>query len=281
MSIAVFEHINAVNNWVAQQHEQGLRVGFVPTMGALHAGHQSLITLAKHHCDCVVASIFVNPTQFNNASDLAKYPRTLDLDLQKLEMAGCDAVFCPSVEEMYPNTDKGHWDFGLLSNSLEGHYRPGHFDGVLTIVKKLFLAVQPDLAFFGEKDFQQLALIQRMTTEEKLPIQIIAAPTIRESNGLAMSSRNMRLTPEQLETAVHISRILFQSADKARSENPIHLVNQAKQAFSNLPDIKLEYFELVKAATFEPVEQWPEEPCVFLVACYVGEVRLIDNMIVP
>jgi len=281
LSIAVFEHINAVNSWVAQQHKQGLRVGFVPTMGALHPGHQSLITLAKLHCDCVVASIFVNPTQFNNASDLAKYPRTPDLDLQKLEMAGCDAVFCPSVEEMYPNTDKGHWDFGLLSNSLEGQFRPGHFDGVLTIVKKLFLAVQPDVAFFGEKDFQQLALIRRMTAEEKLPVQIVAAPTIRELSGLAMSSRNMRLSNEQMQIALHISRILFQTAEKARSQNPLHLVNQAKQAFSNLPEIKLEYFELVKASTFEPVAHWPEESCVFLIACYVGDVRLIDNVIVP
>ncbi len=250
-------------------------------MGALHAGHQSLIALARQNCDVVIASIFVNPTQFNNASDLAKYPRTLQLDIEKLSDSGCDAVFCPAVEEMYPSNEKGHWNYGPLSNSLEGHFRPGHFDGVLTIVKKLFIAVQPNKAFFGEKDFQQLALIRRMTADESLPIEIIAAPTIREKSGLAMSSRNTRLNAKQLETAAHISRVLFNAAKNARSYDPKTLVSKAKIDFEHIPDISLEYFELVVATTFERVEEWSIEPCVFLVACYLGDVRLIDNVIVP
>lgn len=281
MSIAVFEHIKQVNDWVAHQRNRQLTVGFVPTMGALHAGHQSLIALARQNCDVVIASIFVNPTQFNNASDLAKYPRTLQLDIEKLSDSGCDAVFCPAVEEMYPSNEKGHWNYGPLSNSLEGHFRPGHFDGVLTIVKKLFIAVQPNKAFFGEKDFQQLALIRRMTADESLPIEIIAAPTIREKSGLAMSSRNTRLNAKQLETAAHISRVLFNAAKNARSYDPKTLVSKAKIDFEHIPDISLEYFELVVATTFERVEEWSIEPCVFLVACYLGDVRLIDNVIVP
>jgi pantoate--beta-alanine ligase len=280
LSITVFEHISDINAWVEERHKQDKSVGFVPTMGALHAGHQSLIALAKEQCDCVVASIFVNPTQFNNPSDLEKYPRTPELDLQKLSATGCHAVFCPSIDEMYPNSEKGHWDFGVLSNSLEGYFRPGHFDGVLTIVKKLFAAVPADRAFFGEKDFQQLALIRRLTEVERLPIEIVAAPTIREDSGLAMSSRNIRLDANQMKTATSISRILFKAAENARTHNPVDLVNIALGEFAAIPEIKLEYFALVVASSFEPVTHWPKEPCVFLVACYVGDVRLIDNVIV-
>ena len=280
LSITVFEHISDISTWVEEQHKQGRSVGFVPTMGALHAGHQSLITLAKAHCDVVVASIFVNPTQFNNASDLEKYPRTLRDDLEKLSASGCDAAFCPSVEEMYPTGDKGHWDYGALSNSLEGFYRPGHFDGVLTIVKKLFEAVKADQAFFGEKDFQQLALIRRMVQEEQLPIQIVAAPTIRESSGLAMSSRNQRLNEQELTIASHISRILLRAVQQVSQATPTVILQEARSAFAGIPELKLEYFELVMADTFQPLTTKIEKPCVFLVACYLGEVRLIDNMIV-
>lgn len=281
MSIAVFEHINQINRWVLAQRSQGHTVGFVPTMGALHAGHQSLIELALSQCDRVVASVFVNPTQFNNANDLLKYPRTLDADLRLLDAAGCHAVFCPEVSEMYAAEEQSsHWDYGALSNSLEGEFRPGHFDGVLTIVKKLFLAVEPNKAFFGEKDFQQLAIIRRMTREEGFPIEIIAAPTLRESSGLAMSSRNVRLSVEERISAIGISRILLSARATGRADSPEKLLHTATTGLKNERGIHLEYCALVKTSDFEPFAVWPDEPCVLLVTAYVGDVRLIDNVII-
>lgn len=282
MSIAVFEHINQINRWVLAQRAQGFTVGFVPTMGALHAGHQSLVELALSQCDRVVASVFVNPTQFNNASDLLKYPRTLDADLRLLEAAGCHAVFCPAVSEMYESHEKsGHWDYGALSNSLEGLFRPGHFDGVLTIVKKLLLAVVPTKAFFGEKDFQQLALIRRMSVDEALAVEVVAAPTIRETNGLAMSSRNMRLSLGERETALTISQTLFSAASEGRNLLPQVLERRANEMLASVAGLKVEYCALVDASNFEPVHAWPNGKSVLLVAAFVGEVRLIDNVIIP
>lgn len=281
MSLAVFERISQIHSWVISQRDQGHTIGFVPTMGALHAGHQSLIELATGHCDRVVASVFVNPTQFNNAEDLKKYPRTLEADLALLEKSGCHAVFCPSIDEMYePGEQTQRWDFGALSNSLEGEFRPGHFDGVLTIVKKLFLAVEPNKAFFGEKDFQQLAIIGRMTREEGFPIEIIAAPTIRESSGLAMSSRNVRLSEEERISAIGISRILLSARATGRADSPEKLLHTATTGLKNERGIHLEYCALVKTSDFEPFAAWPDEPCVLLVAAYVGDVRLIDNVII-
>jgi pantoate--beta-alanine ligase len=282
VSLAVFERISQIHSWVISQRDQGHTIGFVPTMGALHAGHQSLIELATGHCDRVVASVFVNPTQFNNAEDLKKYPRTLEADLALLEKSGCHAVFCPSIDEMYePGEQTQRWDFGALSNSLEGEFRPGHFDGVLTIVKKLFLAVEPNKAFFGEKDFQQLAIIKRMTEVEKLPIEIIAGPTIRENNGLAMSSRNTRLSEDEKIIALHISRVLLESARSGKNTDPVQLENQANADLKAIDGLRLEYCSLVNASDFEPLTQWPTEKTVLLVAAFVGEVRLIDNVIIP
>ena len=281
MSLTVIEHISQIHSWVISQQEQGLTIGFVPTMGALHAGHQSLIELAASRCDLVVASVFVNPTQFNNPDDLLKYPRTLQADLKALEESGCHVVFCPEVNEMYtPGEQTRHWDYGALSNSLEGHFRPGHFDGVLTIVKKLFAAVSPDKAFFGEKDFQQLALIRRMTLDEGLPIEIIAAPTIREVSGLAMSSRNMRLNDQERATAIHISRVLLGAQKTGRSLNPSELEKEAQQSLNSIPNLETEYCALVQASDLEPVLNWTQEKTVMLVAAYVGGVRLIDNVII-
>jgi pantoate--beta-alanine ligase len=282
VSLAVFERISQIHSWVISQRDQGHTIGFVPTMGALHAGHQSLIELATGHCDRVVASVFVNPTQFNNAEDLKKYPRTLEADLALLEKSGCHAVFCPSIDEMYePGEQTQRWDFGALSNSLEGEFRPGHFDGVLTIVKKLFLATEPNKAFFGEKDFQQLAIIKRMTEVEKLPIEIIAGPTIRENNGLAMSSRNTRLSEDEKIIALHISRVLLESARSGKNTDPVQLENQANADLKAIDGLRLEYCSLVNASDFEPLTQWPTEKTVLLVAAFVGEVRLIDNVIIP
>lgn len=281
MSLTVFEHINDVRSWVISQRDQGFMIGFVPTMGALHDGHRSLIDMALKRCDRVVASIFVNPTQFNNPDDLLKYPRTLEADRDLLEKAGCHAVFCPEISEMYSVGERTeHWNFGALSDTLEGYYRPGHFDGVLTIVKKLFIAVAPDMAFFGEKDFQQLAIIRRMTIEEDLPIEIVAAPTIRERSGLAMSSRNIRLSQEDRVSAIAISGALLAAKASGRSVSPENLQRKASAALLVVAGIRLEYCALVKASDFEPVKEWPDEPCVLLVAAYVGDVRLIDNVII-
>ena len=282
MSLAVFEHINQVDSWVNSQQELGFTVGFVPTMGALHAGHASLVELAATHCDRVVASIFVNPTQFNNAQDLLKYPRTLEADLRMLEASGCHAVFCPAIDEMYtPHEQTAHWDFGPLSSSLEGFFRPGHFDGVLTIVKKLFQAVHPNKAFFGEKDFQQLTLIERMVVEEKFAIEIIAAPTIREASGLAMSSRNRRLSAEELPVAIQISEALMGATLLGRSIAPGDLQRRAHNQLVSVQGLELEYCALVHARTFEPLSEWPDEKAVLLVAAFVGETRLIDNVVIP
>jgi pantoate--beta-alanine ligase len=281
VSLAVFEHINQIHSWVISQRALGLTVGFVPTMGALHAGHQSLVERALQECDRVVVSIFVNPTQFNNANDLLKYPRTLPDDLELLNQSGCHAVFCPAISEMYLEEEKTtHWDFGLLSTSLEGEYRPGHFDGVLTIVKKLFLAVIPDKAFFGEKDFQQLALIQKMTLAEKLPIDVIACPTVRESSGLAMSSRNTRLTPHEREIALNISRVLLSAAQAGRSMQPKELEQWATNELKRVEGLRVEYCSLVNASRFDVPLQWTDEDYVLLVAAFVGDIRLIDNVIV-
>ena len=282
MSLVVFEHISQVDRWVNSQQQLGLTVGFVPTMGALHAGHASLLELASKHCNRVVASIFVNPTQFNNADDLLKYPRTLEADLALLEASGCHAVFCPEIREMYsPDEHTSHWNYGPLSDSLEGFYRPGHFDGVLTIVKKLFQAVHPNKAFFGEKDFQQLMLIKRMSLEEKFPIEIIAAPTIREPSGLAMSSRNRRLTPSDLPIAIGIGKALLEAAGEGRRKPPIELLHQTQRQLQSEEHLKVEYCALVNARTFEPLADWPSERAVLLVAAFVGEIRLIDNVVIP
>ena len=281
MSLAVFEHISQVDSWVNSQQQLGLTVGFVPTMGALHAGHASLLKLASQHCEIVVASIFVNPTQFNNAEDLLKYPRTLEADLALLEASGCHAVFCPEISEMYtPEEHTSHWDFGPLSHSLEGFYRPGHFDGVLTIVKKLFQAVHPDKAFFGEKDFQQLMLIRRMALEEKFPIEIIAAPTIREPSGLAMSSRNRRLSPSSLPIAIEISKALLKAADAGRTKTPAEVLDQTLIQLKSTERLNIEYCALVNERTFEPFQEWPSERAVLLVAAFLDEIRLIDNVVI-
>lgn len=277
--MTVIETIKELRQWVDARKETGMTIGFVPTMGALHAGHLSLLERARSENNCVVVSIFVNPTQFNNPEDLAKYPRTWTRDAELLEAAGCDVVFHPSVKEMYPKEEKRTWDFGLLSTTLEGHYRPGHFDGVLTIVLKLFQAVSPDRAYFGEKDFQQLSLIRRMTETEKLAIEVVPCPSVRESSGLAMSSRNTRLDARQTEQALAISRVLFKMREMKETMSPVHLTLWARNALSTSPGIRLEYLEIVESDTFEVITDWTHtKKPVALVAAYVGEVRLIDNI---
>jgi pantoate--beta-alanine ligase len=281
LSVVVFEKITGVRRWSEDLQAKGESVGFVPTMGALHQGHISLINRAKEVCDHVVVSIFVNPTQFNNSEDLANYPRTYDHDIELLKSVGCDALFYPSIPEMYPKPEKKHWDFGLLTTSLEGFYRPGHFDGMLTIVQKLLEIVVPKQAFFGEKDFQQLALIRKMVEVESLPVEIVGCPIVREHDGLAMSSRNVRLNESQRNEALAISKTLFQIQRESSFKEPRELAIRGMELLSNAPGIRPEYFALVNASTFEPLSTWPDEDdAVALVAVYVGEIRLIDNIVI-
>lgn len=279
MSLLVFETISSVRSWIEQQKNLGLTIGFVPTMGALHAGHISLVEMAGEKCDVVIASIFVNPTQFNNANDLKHYPKTLENDKMLLEKSGCDVVFIPSVDEMYPQMLKGHWDFGTLSHALEGHFRPGHFDGVLTIVKRFFEIVEPDFAFFGEKDFQQLAHVRKLVAVEGMNITIVGCSTTREADGLAMSSRNLRLSLEQRNQARAISRVLFDMKKNIDHLSPAELKAIAVRELAASDGIKLEYLEIIDGHSFETIEKWGDsEKPVALVAAYVGDIRLIDNI---
>lgn len=275
----IFTTNSDVKSCVLAQKALGRTVAFVPTMGALHPGHISLVEAAALDGSFVIASIFVNPTQFNNANDLLHYPRTPQEDIEMLEKAGCHGLFMPSVEEMYPQLNKGHWDYGMLSSSLEGKFRPGHFDGVLTIVKRLFESVMPDFAYFGEKDFQQLAHIRRFAKEEMPSIKIVGMPTVREADGLAMSSRNRRLSAEQRVIASHIPRILFDMREKCNDFSPAELEAYGRSQFELIQGIQVEYLEIVDRDTFAPVPDWgePFEP-VILLAAYIGEIRLIDNL---
>lgn len=279
LTTTVLSTISELKLWRTAAKVAGKSVGFVPTMGALHQGHLSLIHQAKTKTDLVVASIFVNPTQFNNPDDLKNYPRTVERDLELLSASGCDALFLPTVEEMYPTPRKDHWDFGALSTSLEGHFRPGHFDGMLTVVKMLLELVEPEVAIFGQKDFQQLALIRAMVAHEGLPYRIEAGATVRESGGLAMSSRNMRLTPEQRQQALAISATLFAMKENRASMSPREVQDFGIQKLQSAPGVRLEYLSVVDGLTFQPLNEWSSAEPTALVAAYVGEVRLIDNLL--
>jgi pantoate--beta-alanine ligase len=248
-------------------------------MGALHRGHLSLVARCVAENDVCVASIFLNPTQFNDKNDLASYPRTPSEDAAMLSAAGCRYLFAPSEEEMYPEPDTRVFDFGLLSHVMEGEHRPGHFNGVAQIVSKLFDAVGPCKAYFGEKDFQQIAVIREMVKQLALPVQIVACPILREDDGLAMSSRNVRLSAEQRRTAPLIARTLKESAALA----PVKTVREVQEfvidTLNGEPLLRVEYFEIVDAHTLRPIRRWDETPCpVGCIAVFCGSVRLIDNI---
>lgn len=257
----------------------GKTIGLVPTMGALHAGHASLVKRAVSENDVVVVSDFVNPTQFNDQNDLLKYPRTLEADCALLEACGATLVFAPSVEEIYPEPDTRQFSYAPLDTVMEGKYRPGHFNGVCQIVSKLFLIVEPDRAYFGEKDFQQLAIIREMVRKYPFDIQIVGCPIVREEDGLALSSRNARLTPEQRKEAVQISRALFASVDVSKSRVLLETKQYVEDCIRRAPGLELEYFEIVDGNTLQPVKAWDESS--YIVGCitvYCGDVRLIDNI---
>jgi pantoate--beta-alanine ligase len=258
------------------------RIGFVPTMGALHDGHLSLIRAAKSRCDLVVASIFVNPTQFGPNEDLAKYPRTFERDCQLLEKEKADFLFAPSVEEMYPQDAVTWVTVEGLSEKLDGKSRPGHFRGVTTVVAKLFHIVEPDIAFFGQKDAAQVAIIRRMVRDLKFPVELVACPIVREPDGLAMSSRNAYLDPTQRKAALVLSRALLEVEQKyeAGERDKNALIECGKQHIAKEPAARLDYLELVNADTLDPVAQATPGTMV-AVAAYVGNTRLIDNLLLP
>lgn len=258
---------------------QGEQTGLVPTMGALHAGHASLVKRSVAENDVTVVSVFVNPTQFNDKNDLAKYPRSLDADCRLLEEAGATFVFAPSVEEMYPEPDTRRFSFAPLDTVMEGAFRPGHFNGVAQIVTKLFDAVEPDNAYFGEKDFQQLAIIREMVRQLGYKIRITGCPIVREADGLALSSRNARLSEKERETALHISRTLFESRDFAAGHSLADTAEFVKASIAAVEGLRLEYFQIVDGNTLQPVAEWEDSD--YIVGCitvFCGEVRLIDNI---
>ena len=266
-------------DYVERQREMGKKIGFAPTMGALHQGHLSLYKAAKKENDEVISSIFVNPTQFNNPDDFQKYPKTLEKDLELLEKAGVDAVYVPNVEEMYPDgLNSKKYDFDGLENEMEGKYRPGHFDGVGTIVEELFRQVQPHNAYFGEKDYQQLAIIKKMVEKTKLPVKIHGVPTLREEDGLAMSSRNVRLTETQRKEAT----IIYETLEKVKEWFKVLSVEEIKlrvlDIFRN-SNFELEYFVIADEKTLKETDYFYKDKNyrAFIVA-YADTVRLIDNM---
>lgn len=256
------------------------RVGFVPTMGALHEGHLSLVRAARAASDLVAASIFVNPTQFGPNEDLARYPRSFESDRQLLENEGVHLLFAPPVEEMYPEGSVTWVEVEELSNKLDGRSRPGHFRGVTTVVAKLFHIIEPDAAFFGQKDAAQVAIIRRMVRDLNLPVEIVVCPIVRESDGLAMSSRNAYLNPEQRKQALvlHRSLVRVQALAERGESAALKLAAAGREEFSREPSVRLDYFEIVNPDTLDPVPEVAGETLV-AVAAYVGTTRLIDNLL--
>lgn len=258
-------------------------IGFVPTMGALHQGHISLMAKAIEENDLMVCSIFVNPTQFNNKEDLEKYPRHTDKDIALIQHAFTDdaklIIFLPDVTEIYPNTIEKNYDFGNLSLVMEAQHRPGHFDGVGMVLERFFDIIKPTKAYFGEKDFQQLAVVRNLVKQLKLPVQIIGCPIVREVNGLAMSSRNERLTTEQKEQAANIYKFLENTKQQAKTLTMNEVKNNFIRSIKNIPALQLEYFEIADGNTLLSINKWEETSyCVAFVAVFVGNVRLIDNV---
>ena len=264
-----------------RQRDRGASVGFVPTMGALHEGHMSLVHQAVRENTVAVVSVFVNPIQFNNPDDFAKYPRTEEDDFKLLAEAGVDAVFAPTAEEMYPekNTNCKEYELGNAAEVMEGKYRPGHFQGVARVLDILFRLVDPVRAYFGEKDFQQIAVVRNLVKNEGLKVEIVACPIKRASDGLALSSRNLRLTEDQRKLAPEIYATLKYSVSYSKEHSVQATRDTVVERLDAVPGMKVEYFEIVDARTLAPIEEWEESP--WIVGCitvYLGDVRLIDNI---
>ena len=258
---------------------KGSSVGFVPTMGALHDGHVSLVRKARAENDTVVVSVFVNPTQFNDKNDLCNYPRTPEADLEVLRKAGADIVFMPTVEEVYPEPDTRVFDFGQLDKVMEGACRPGHFNGVGQVVSRLLELVKPDRAYFGEKDFQQIAVIKELVRQLGIPVQIVECPIVRESDGLALSSRNLLLTAEHRAAAPMIHAAMQAEAETAGTKGVEETVRDVIARVEKSPLLKVIYFQLVDEDTLQPVKDWKSAAHVRgCIAVQAGEIRLIDNL---
>ncbi|MFH1321743.1 MAG: pantoate--beta-alanine ligase [Bacteroidota bacterium] len=287
----ILKNIKKIKNYIKKKKNVNKTIGFVPTMGALHQGHISLLERAKHENDIVVCSLFVNPTQFNDKSDFEKYPRTFKEDIEKLKLTGCDVVFAPNEAEMYPKSENSAYnigiDLGYLDKIMEGNYRPGHFKGVVIIVNKLFDITEPDTAYFGEKDYQQLIILKYFVNMLKLPVKIIGCPIIREDDGLAMSSRNKLLSVEERKNASIIYQTLLGVKEKVKTLSPMgytFTINEikawVKQKINNNSFLRLEYIEIVDSKTLLPIEKGEEaSEIVACIAVFAGKVRLIDNIV--
>ena len=272
-----------LRSWIDYQHVAISKIGFVPTMGALHEGHLSLIEASKKENTITICSIFVNPAQFNDSKDFEKYPVTIEKDILLLEKAGCDVLFIPSVKEIYPDgiAIKKHYELGYIETVLDGKFRPGHFQGVSMVVQRLLEIVLPDRLYLGQKDYQQCMVITKLIEliglKEK--IEVVICPTLREPNGLAMSSRNMRLSPDEKEKASVIYKSLLMIKEQFRKENPAILKQKAQQMLEEA-GLKPDYIEIIDAKDFSVVEKWEtNKKTVALAAVFINEVRLIDNMI--
>ncbi|MGN0237049.1 MAG: pantoate--beta-alanine ligase [Lepagella sp.] len=279
----IIRTVAELGEYVSNERKNGRSIGLVPTMGALHAGHISLVTKAVSENDIVVVSLFVNPTQFNNPTDLATYPRKEEDDFALLREAGASAVFAPSVEEIYPGgvdgRERHEFELGTAATVMEGKYRPGHFQGVAEIVSKLFRMANPTRAYFGEKDFQQIAVIRNMVASEGIDIEIVACPIKRADDGLALSSRNALLTPEQRAIAPEIYRALKASTEYAKEHSVQATHDMVVESINAQPELEVEYYEIVDGRTLLPVAEWEESDSVVgCITVYCGKIRLIDNI---
>ncbi len=277
----IFHTVQQLRKYLGQQKHKGLTTGFVPTMGALHHGHISLIEQSKKATDLTICSIFVNPTQFNDPKDFEKYPVTISADVELLLKGGVEVLFFPSVKEIYPNgmNDQPHYDLGFLETVLEGKYRPGHFQGVYQVMHRLLDIVKADHLFMGQKDYQQCMVINHLISTQQIPTKLHIAPTLREIDGLAMSSRNMRLTKEDRQTAVAISQTLNEMKKQLRPGS-LQKIKDDATTFLTSKGFRVDYTEIAHAETLALINNWNgTDPIVALIAAYIGEVRLIDNML--
>lgn len=277
----VFDKIRDVREYLDQKRKEKAVVGFVPTMGALHQGHISLISISKKETDITVCSIFVNPTQFNNQADLTKYPRTPEKDIAMLEAGGCDVLYMPDVTDVYPEQDQREFNFGYLDTILEGAHRPGHFNGVGQVVSILLQGVQPDKAYFGSKDYQQVMVVKALVKQLQLPTEIVPCPILREQDGLAMSSRNVRLNEEERRVAACIPVMMQAACIIVKEQGIAAAKTYIGEEVKKQPLMKLDYYEVCKADTLELLERYESsEKAISLIAVFVGNVRLIDNWLV-
>lgn len=279
MIMKILTTISEMSRWATSVRLQNHRIAFIPTMGCLHEGHCALLREGRKIGDQLVLSIFVNPTQFGPTEDFSRYPRTFEADLEKARACGVDVVFAPNTEEMYPQGNKTVIDVGALGNKLCGAFRPGHFQGVATVVAKLFEIVQPHAALFGEKDYQQLQVIRKLVADCSLPVEIVGCPIVREADGLAMSSRNTYLSPSERERALSLSKSLKTASDMVlNGETSPEKITQAATEILQKADARIDYVSLVDAATLDPLSTW-KTPSVLAIAAWIGTTRLIDNVI--